>query len=131
MTVTSVTNGAATTSSAAKTSLGDLNQGDFLKLMLAQMQQQDPFNPTDQTEMLAQMAQFSQLAGTSEMGDTLKTISSQLDALVTAQSAAQEAIAQLAAKVATNTVGADPANDTATTETATTETGTTETQAAA
>lgn len=100
MTVTSVTHGAQTNPSTAKTSLGDLGQGDFLKLMLAQMQQQDPFNPTDQTQMLAQMAQFSQLAGTAEMGDTLKTISSQMDALVKAQGTAQDAIAALAAKVA-------------------------------
>jgi len=73
--------------SGSKTSLGDLDQGDFLELMLAQMKQQDPFDPMYQTEMLAQMAQFSALAGTTEMADTLKAISSKLDTLVSAASA--------------------------------------------
>lgn len=69
------------------TGLGSLGSGDFLKLMTVQMQQQDPLNPVDQKEMLAQMAQFSSLAGTTEMGDTLKAISSKLDVLVKAQPA--------------------------------------------
>lgn len=76
---------ATTATSGSKTSLGDLDQGDFLKLMLTQMQQQDPFSPMDQTQMLAQMAQFSTLAGTSDMAETLKAISAQLDALVKAR----------------------------------------------
>ena len=41
----------------------ELGQGDFLKLLTVQMQQQDPFEPVDNKEMLAQMAQFSALAG--------------------------------------------------------------------
>ncbi|KHK93476.1 flagellar hook assembly protein FlgD [Novosphingobium malaysiense] len=102
MTVNSVTStGAATTlSSTGKTSLSDLDQSDFLKLMMTQMQQQDPFNPTDQTEMLAQMAQFSSLAGTTEMADTLKSISAKLDSVVSAQTSTQEAVAALAGKIA-------------------------------
>jgi len=57
-----------------------LNQSDFLKLMTAQMQNQDPFNPVDNTQMVAQMAQFSQLAGISEMSTTLKALSEKLTA---------------------------------------------------
>jgi flagellar basal-body rod modification protein FlgD len=38
-----------------------LSQGDFLKLLVAQMTAQDPLNPTSNTEMAAQMAQFSAL----------------------------------------------------------------------
>jgi flagellar hook assembly protein FlgD len=45
-----------------KTGFAALGQGDFLKLMTAQLQQQDPFAPVDNKEMLAQMAQFSALA---------------------------------------------------------------------
>jgi len=89
---TSSSIGAATAASAQstrpKTGLGSLDQGDFLRLMTVQMQQQDPFSPVDQKEMLAQMAQFSSLAGTTEMGDTLKAISAKLDTLIAAQSAA-------------------------------------------
>ena len=78
-----------TTETANKSSgFASLGQEDFFRLMTTQMQMQDPFNPVDNTEMLAQMAQFSQLAGVSEMGDTLKTIADKLDALLAQQEAA-------------------------------------------
>lgn len=38
-----------------------LGQGDFLKLLVAQMSQQDPMNPMKDTEFIAQMASFSAL----------------------------------------------------------------------
>lgn len=55
-----------------------LNQADFLKLLTAQMQNQDPFNPTDNSQMIAQMAQFSQLSATTDMDSTLQSIASKL-----------------------------------------------------
>ena len=61
--------------SAASQTLG---QADFLKLMTAQMQNQDPFNPVDNTQMVAQMAQFSSLSGISQMNTTLQTIADKL-----------------------------------------------------
>ena len=67
----------ATVASSASTTLG---QADFLKLMTAQMKNQDPFDPVDNTQMVAQMAQFSSLAGISEMSGTLKGISDKLGA---------------------------------------------------
>ncbi|MBL0914058.1 MAG: flagellar hook capping protein [Sphingopyxis sp.] len=57
-----------------------LDQKDFLRLMTAQLSQQDPFNPVDNQQMVAQMAQFSSLAGVSETNSVLKTISEQLTA---------------------------------------------------
>ena len=76
----------ATTSTAASAST--LNQNDFLKLMTAQMQNQDPFNPVDNTQMVAQMAQFSSLAGISEMNTTMKAISDKLGATSTSDALA-------------------------------------------
>ncbi len=38
-----------------------LGQEDFLKLLVTQMQQQDPMNPQKDTEFIAQMASFSAL----------------------------------------------------------------------
>lgn len=55
-----------------------LGQADFLKLMTAQLQNQDPFNPVDNTQMVAQMAQFSSLSGITEMSTTLKAIAAKL-----------------------------------------------------
>jgi flagellar basal-body rod modification protein FlgD len=57
-----------------------MGQNDFLRLMTAQLSQQDPFNPVDNQQMVAQMAQFSSLAGITETNTTLQTISDQLTA---------------------------------------------------
>ena len=57
-----------------------MGQSDFLRLMTAQLTQQDPFNPVDNQQMVAQMAQFSSLAGISETNTTLKSIADQLGA---------------------------------------------------
>lgn len=59
----------------------DLGQADFFRLLTVQIQQQDPFDPVDNNQMLAQMAQFTSLSGISEMGDTLEQISAKLDLL--------------------------------------------------
>ena len=82
----------ATTTTAATTGRGmdSLGQGDFLRLLTVQMQQQDPFDPVDNKEMLAQMAQFSSLAGVSETNATLEQIAEKLDLLIeTTQSASE------------------------------------------
>jgi flagellar basal-body rod modification protein FlgD len=61
-----------------------LGQGDFLRLLTVQMQQQDPFDPVDNKEMLAQMAQFSSLAGVAETNSALEQITAKLDRLIAA-----------------------------------------------
>ena len=72
-----------------KTGFAALGQGDFIKLMTTQLQQQDPFEPMDNKEMLAQMAQFSSLAGINDVNETLKQISGKLDAVLASQAAAK------------------------------------------
>src|SRR3546814_11564785 len=46
-----------------------LDQSDFLELMTAQLKNQDPFSPVDNTQMVAQMAQFSSVAGIAERSE--------------------------------------------------------------
>jgi flagellar basal-body rod modification protein FlgD len=58
--------------------IGSMDQNDFLKLMTTQLTTQDPFNPVDNTQMVAQMAQFSQVAGIAEMNKSLANISAAL-----------------------------------------------------
>ena len=55
-----------------------LGQTDFLRLMTTQLKEQDPFSPVDNQAMVAQMAQFSSVAGISEMNIALKSISTQI-----------------------------------------------------
>lgn len=57
-----------------------LGQTDFLRLMSTQLKQQDPFDPVDNQTMVAQMAQFSSVAGISEMNVSLKSIADQIKA---------------------------------------------------
>ena len=57
-----------------------MGQSDFLRLMTAQLSHQDPFNPVDNQQMVAQMAQFSSLAGISDTNTALAKISEQLTA---------------------------------------------------
>lgn len=48
-----------------------LNQNDFLQLLVAQMENQDPLQPESDTEMASQMAQFTSLTETTNMSSTL------------------------------------------------------------
>ena len=71
-------NRTTTSAPASATGSTSLGQADFLKLMTAQLNNQDPFAPVDNTQMVAQMAQFSSLAGITDMNTTLKAISDKL-----------------------------------------------------
>lgn len=57
--------------SAVQTSLG---QEEFLKILLSQLQYQDPLKPLDNQQFLAQLAQFSTLAQTSQLNDRIDTL---------------------------------------------------------
>ena len=82
MTVTATSSTAATSGTATSgRDYASLGQTDFLRLLTVQVQQQDPFDPVDNKEMLAQMAQFSSLAGINDVNSTLQQISAKLDAL--------------------------------------------------
>ena len=62
-----------------------LGQDSFLKLLTEQLKNQDPFDPVKNENMVAQMAQFSSVAGISEMNKSLKAMSSALAASNTSQ----------------------------------------------
>jgi flagellar basal-body rod modification protein FlgD len=48
-----------------------LGQKDFLTLLTAQLKNQDPLKPMENTEFLGQMAQFSTVAGIDRLNETL------------------------------------------------------------
>jgi flagellar basal-body rod modification protein FlgD len=48
-----------------------LNQNDFLKLLVSQIQYQDPMNPKSDTDMASQMAQFTALQQASQSTSSL------------------------------------------------------------
>lgn len=69
----------ASSSNKSSSNKTTLDQTDFLKLMTTQLRNQDPLNPMDNQAFVAQMAQFSSVAGISEMNNSLKTMASSLD----------------------------------------------------
>jgi len=72
------TNTNSTSSSSSSSSTGAMSQSDFLKLMVAQLQAQDPTNPVDNQEFASQMAQFSTLSATQDLNTTVTSLASQL-----------------------------------------------------
>ncbi|RMF95816.1 MAG: flagellar hook assembly protein FlgD [Gammaproteobacteria bacterium] len=57
-----------------------LGQDDFLMLMIEQFRNQDPFKPMENGEFIAQMAQFSQVAGIAEMNTSMDKLAGSLSA---------------------------------------------------
>src|SRR5258707_12358945 len=51
-----------------------LGQSDFLKLLVTQMTSQDPLNPQNATDFVAQLAQFSSLQSTQTMQSGIASI---------------------------------------------------------
>jgi flagellar basal-body rod modification protein FlgD len=54
----------------------ELGKNDFLKLMVAQLQAQNPMEPTSDTEYLGELAQFSQLEQTTNLAASSGELSS-------------------------------------------------------
>ena len=81
--MTSISSTSAATSSTGNSSnsmsaYNNLTEGDFMTLLTTQLANQDPTNPVDDTQMLAQLAQFSTLAAADTTNTDLSTISGQI-----------------------------------------------------
>ena len=55
-----------------KTDKLQLKAQDFIKMMITQLQQQDPMDPAKNDQLLAQMSQIGQLEASTQLQDSLK-----------------------------------------------------------
>jgi len=63
-------------------------QDRFLKLLVTQMQNQDPLNPLDNAEVTSQLAQISTVTGIDKLNDTLQLLLSDIEDSRTVEAAA-------------------------------------------
>ncbi|WP_328985516.1 flagellar hook assembly protein FlgD [Thiorhodovibrio winogradskyi] len=68
----------ASSSTGTAKKANDLNQSDFLALMTEQLSQQDPFEPQDNGDFIAQMAQFSSLSAMDELTNSFTVLAQSL-----------------------------------------------------
>jgi flagellar basal-body rod modification protein FlgD len=61
---------------ASATSVGGIapNEDTFLKLLVSQLQNQDPLNPADSTQFVGQLAQFSSLEQLMQINQSTTTL---------------------------------------------------------
>ena len=76
-----------TSSSGSGTTSAEM-QDRFLKLLVAQINNQDPLNPMDNAQMTTQMAQINTVSGIQQLNDTMKSMSSQFTAMQVLQGTA-------------------------------------------
>jgi len=55
----------------------ELKSEDFIRMMITQLQYQDPLKPASNQELMAQMSQIGQLQASTQLQQTLKTLAMQ------------------------------------------------------
>ena len=78
----------APTAAAAGSGTTQVSKNMFLQLLVAQMKNQDPLNPADGAQFLAQLAQFQQLEQSINTGQDISAIRGDLDKLALAPAGA-------------------------------------------
>jgi len=92
MAINSVTNTSTTTAAAsaaasvAPAAQTDEAQSRFMKLLVAQMQNQDPLNPMDNAQMTSQIAQLQTVSGINQLNTTVQSLLSNYQSVQQLQS---------------------------------------------
>jgi flagellar basal-body rod modification protein FlgD len=88
MAVAGVTNTSSTDTSSLVTGVDAAGGSDrFLKLLVAQMQNQDPLNPMDNAQVTSQMAQINTVTGIEKLNTAIAGLSTQFTQLQAVQGA--------------------------------------------
>ena len=111
--ITAATTTTPSTSSSSSSS-GTPTEGMFLQLLVSQLQNQDPLNPTDSTQFVSQLAQISELEQVigirgdieTQMTDSGLTVPTSTANAATASTGNTDLVAS-----SNNNTGATPANN--------------------
>lgn len=79
--LTAIENGTALKNRAVTPPTNELGKDAFLQLLVQQMQYQDPLAPTDNAQMIAQLAQFSSLEQMNNLNEAFEELSGNIDQL--------------------------------------------------
>ena len=63
-----------TTSAQQGPGLNDLDVDQFLGLLIAELQNQDPLNPMENSELVQQISQIREISATNQLSDTLTSV---------------------------------------------------------
>ena len=86
--ITAITNASAPSAASPNSTTGGTTSSTtvekdmFLQLLVAQLKNQDPLNPTDSIQFVTQLAQFQQLEQSVNTGQDIATIRADLDQLL-------------------------------------------------
>jgi flagellar basal-body rod modification protein FlgD len=64
----------STSSSTDTSGLGSLTASDFVQFLVTELQNQDPTNPTDPSQMLGQLSQIGQMQSSSDLQTSLSSM---------------------------------------------------------
>ncbi|MBI2734508.1 MAG: flagellar hook assembly protein FlgD [Aquabacterium sp.] len=103
------TSGTAATSSTSTTSKNSMSEASdrFLKLLVTQMQNQDPLNPADNSQITSQMAQINTVTGIDKLNTTMTSMSANMTQLQMLQGASLvgRSVVMPGNQLGTNTAG--------------------------
>lgn len=96
MSTSSISSASSTTSQQATYAdpLSDVSMNDFLKLLVTELQNQDPLSPMDDTQILQQVSQIKAIESNQRLSDTLTSMQTQQN-LVAASTMLQKTITGL------------------------------------
>ena len=99
MSTSSISSASSTTiqqgqQAASADSLNSVSMNDFLKLLVTELQNQDPLSPMDDTQILQQVSQIKAIESNQRLSDTLTSMQTQQD-LVAASTMLQKTITGL------------------------------------
>jgi flagellar basal-body rod modification protein FlgD len=72
--IPSLTNRNPSAGQSQSASIDGLDMDHFLKLMIAELQNQDPLNPLENSELLQQISQIREVGATESLTDTLEAV---------------------------------------------------------